>query len=65
MIKKFISVFIRWSIVKRYIRSAYKLVDSYNYRYMNADIANYWVIYILTGKSDEQIEKELTEYQGK
>ncbi|MCE9060401.1 hypothetical protein [Parabacteroides distasonis] len=65
MIKKFISVFIRWSIVKRYIQASFIRTDSSEDKFMDANTANYWVIYILTGKSDEQIEKELTEYQGK
>ena len=65
MIKKFISVFIRWSIVKRYIQASFIRTDSSEDKFMDTNTANYWVIYILTGKSDEQIEKELTEYQGK
>ena len=65
MIKKFISLFIRWSIVKRYIQASFTRANSSEDRFMDANTANYWVIYILTGKSDEQIEKELTEYQGK
>jgi hypothetical protein len=59
MFKKIISLFIRWSIIKKYIQSSYKPVDSCNIPYMDADVANYWVLYILTGKSDKQLNHEI------
>lgn len=63
MIKKFISVFIRWSIVKRYIQASFIRIDSSEDKFMDANTANYWVIYILTGQSNKEIEKKLTESQ--
>lgn len=63
MIRKFISILIRWSIVKKYFHAAYRPTISGDFLRMNADIANYWVIYILTGKSDKQIENELDKLQ--
>lgn len=59
MFKKIISLFIRWSIIKKYIQSSYKPIDSRNIPYMDADVANYWVSYILTGKSDYQLTHEI------
>jgi hypothetical protein len=63
MAKRILSIFIRWSIVKKYFRAAYRPTASGDFLRMNADIANYWVIYIFTGKSDKQIENELDEHQ--
>lgn len=58
MTEKIDPLFIRWSIVIEYIKASYKPVDSNNLPYMDADSANYWASYILTGKSHKQLEQE-------
>lgn len=57
MFKKIIAFFIRLSLVKRYISSYYKK-SSNDYPYMYADAVSYWVYYILTGKSDKQLNED-------
>ena len=61
MIKKLLAIFIRWSIVKRYIQSAYRQIDPDMFRNMDADDVNYWTMYILTGKSNKEL---VSEYQS-
>lgn len=56
MYRKIIAFFIRLNLVKRYVSSYYKK-SSCDYPYMDADTVNYWVSYILTGKSDAQINE--------
>lgn len=56
IMKKIVAFFIRLSFVKKYLTAHYQAFSADIYNYMRAANIEYWVQYVLTGKTEEHTD---------